>query len=79
VLDNKWISVKYSLPKLIGPDPYCQSSESVLVFDGKYVYIGYLYVLDDEYGPEWVQFGRDGYKIDNVTHWMPLPKLPDGA
>lgn len=32
---------------------------------------------DDPPGCEqWKQFGRDGYDIDGVTHWMPLPPMP---
>lgn len=29
---------------------------------------------DDEPNPKWVMAGRDGYTIDDVTGWMPLPE-----
>lgn len=75
-MSDNWISVKDKLPELTATSCYDKSSVYVLVFDGNCIYVGYLYILDDEYGPEWIQFGRDGYKIDNATHWMPLPEFP---
>lgn len=51
--------------------------------DGK-VYLGYLekefdFAAHDE-GREpdvhWCLDGRDAYRLDGVTHWMPLPAAP---
>jgi hypothetical protein len=52
-------------------------SEEVLFTDGKRRWSGYLQTwADEEYEPTWKMAGPDGYNVENVTHWMPLPELP---
>jgi len=50
---------------------YCKSGQTT---------VAYYHVPDDEDGygwdPQWVELGRDRYTIDDVTHWMILPKPP---
>ncbi len=61
----KWISVKERMP---------ERYTDVFVYDGNNCYIGYFTNADsfvttqDPY--------HNTYQIEDVTHWMPLPKLP---
>ena len=42
----------------------------VLVYDGKHIYIDYVY-------EEWNSKGKVFFaSLDRVTHWMPLPATP---
>ena len=53
-------------------------STPVLVTDGKRQWVGYWQSWDEEeYTPEWKMAGPDGWQIKIVTHWMPLPPLPN--
>jgi hypothetical protein len=55
-------------------------SEPVLVTDGKHQWVGYLQSLDnEEYTLSWKMAGPDGWEITGVTHWMPLPPLPNAG
>lgn len=74
----EWYSVEDCLPK-IREDTYGinQSKRVLMLMTGGVMLVGYLQQWDD-YGPEWVQCGRDGYKAENVTHWRWLPMLPQG-
>lgn len=72
---NKWISVKDKLPE---EDDY----NDYLITDGKHCYVGhYRYDVDawDNSKLGWIQGVSsdtgETYGI-NITHWMPLPKLP---
>lgn len=61
---------------LVGYDFY---SIEVLFTNGRDIYIGRLENIDASdlgFGSQWVESGPDGYRQDNITHWMPLPKLP---
>ena len=52
-------------------------SEDVLVTDGKQVWAAYLQTWEnEEYPAVWKMKGRDGYDIEGVTHWMPMPETP---
>lgn len=59
-------------------------SRNVLIFDGKDILIGHAqqmdsYSEDTEPEPvEWVLIGRDGYRIEGITHWTNLPMPPHG-
>ena len=62
----EWISVKDRMPR--------NENEVVLVTDGTYTYTArYLY---DSWHCVCECF--DGSSIECVTHWMPLPKPPQG-
>lgn len=53
-------------------------SVEVIFTDGEDQFIGYLQTWDDdECEPSWVIKSSDGCAVDRVTHWMPLPSLPD--
>ena len=55
-------------------------SETVIVTDGKDIYMGYWESWDDpEYYGGWKLQGRDGYTIEGVTHWMYQPSFPNEA
>ena len=68
----KWISVEKRLPKLKHKkgNPH---SDKVLVSDGAHIQVGIRWVAGNtEYFlPD---FRED---FDDITHWMPLPPLPD--
>ena len=65
-LDYQWFPVKKKLP-----DPM----HNVLVTDGKDIGIGWIFSLHSNGEVSWAAPFAD---IDgrDVTHWMPLPKLP---
>lgn len=75
-LCGTWIDAEsYKPPK---QECYGEFSELVLVTDGKNQWIGYWQSLEDEeYLSSWVMAGPDGQQITGVTHWMPLPTLPN--
>ena len=73
--DDGWIPCSDRLPKMhkvpLEGDEYYMISDSVLVTDGKSVFIS-EYEADDDYRFGWF---HDGDKCENaITHWMPLPK-----
>lgn len=80
LLRNKWISVKSGLLPPIEEDYYAWNrSIDVLATDGRVIYLVYAMYWKDEWDnkTEWRISGRDGYDLDNVTHWMYLPELPE--
>jgi len=66
-LDYRWWSVKEKLPDCM---------HNVLVTDGKDIGIGWIFGLGSNGNVSWAAPFAD---IDgrDVTHWMPLPALPD--
>lgn len=74
---DKWIAWPETHPPA-GEDFGCfRHSEDVLFTDGKKIWTGYLQTWDDEeYEARWFMSGPDGWTVDNVAHWMPLPELP---
>lgn len=60
-----WISVKLMLPK--NYDGIC------VVTDGMRLYLARFWRFPEE--NLWVNISS-GYKVRNVTHWMPLPDPP---
>jgi len=80
---NGWITVE-------GPYPYVNLpkvrfdcirlySDPLLFTDGKYIYPGQFEFdpwNDFELGPIWIE-SHDDCTVSNVTHWMPLPELPE--
>lgn len=70
----EWISVKEKLSKLINcGQKENPSSHPVLMTDGKNIQVGRRWKLGvkDYFLPDC----REDF--DKVTHWMPLPRLPD--
>ncbi len=69
---SEWISVKDLKPP---------EEENVILYDGKVVFCGNLYICrenEDCYGNQ----ACDGccygwYEKKPITHWMPLPKAPE--
>jgi hypothetical protein len=59
------------------------NSIDVLVFNGKYISMAYLYIYDawgdgEDIYHQWKLIGPDGYDIEGeVTHWMELPSPPE--
>lgn len=75
---NAWLSVDIGLPEikdepLVGLDS--QSREVLVLTKNKQIWIAYLYQWDEEYPAQWKIKGRDGYDLDNVTHWQELPAI----
>lgn len=75
----KWIPVSERMPD-VELDPFCwEESDHVLATDGLRVHVACTRKLLSEHEDLetcWVIVGRDGYEFEDVTHWMPLPKLP---
>ena len=72
---GEWIPCSKQLPAMhkvpLDYDEYYMVSDSVLVTDGKDVFIS-EYEVDDDFSYGWF---NDGAKCENaITHWMPLPK-----
>ena len=77
---SQWKSVKDTFPPH-RDDGWNNETDCVLIFDGRTVFIGYAmkYIKDmEEEETEWRWYlqGRDAYRIENITHWMELPKPP---
>ena len=78
---KKWISVTERLPELRMWESGSLASSNVLfVTEDKTIHIGYV-MEDFNIGDNgclkidrWFMLG--GYRIENVTHWMPLPEPP---
>lgn len=80
-----WISVSERLPDVV-PDDFGIHSESaeVLVYrvcpvtgnGGIWIASYKVYPAEDKYGPKWIEKGIDGYDLEGITHWMPLPEPP---
>lgn len=75
---STWIPVTSRLPEMTD----FEVSEQVLFTDGVERYVGKYYsdaddwTPEDEQRPRWIISGRDGYEVEGVTHWQPLPALP---
>lgn len=77
----KWISVTERLPELRMWESGSLASSNVLfVTEDKTIHIGYV-MEDFHIGDNgclkiyrWFMLG--GYRIENVTNWMPLPEMP---
>lgn len=72
----EWIACNDRLPDL--NDDLLPSSDYVLATDGKGQWVAYIVGFDDE-PIRWKEKGRDGYSLENITHWQPLPSLPEPA
>lgn len=72
-----WIDVEAEKPARYKCYGDFWHSEPVLVTDGYHRLVGYFQTWNGgEYISKWKLAGPDGYTIDNVTHWAPLPPLP---
>ena len=58
----------------------CTSGKIVFrVESEKTVHLGYAIVVEGEEGTDLIRWYNDaGDRIENVSHWMPLPELPKG-
>ena len=67
--NNLWIPVSEYLSSFTIWDSCC--SENVLIFSNNHVTtIGYYNEILDKWFSSW-----DGFEIEGVTHWMPIPKI----
>lgn len=64
--DDGWTSVEDDLPGI---------DISVLVVDGDECVVAFR--TGYTFNSGWVS-SRGGYDLDDVTHWRPLPALPEG-
>lgn len=80
---TSWISVSDAMPPGEEEWPGIHQSIQVLVATPEGIYIAAFCDMRDEDEqdeppwPGWQQQGRDAYRLDGVTHWMELPKLPE--
>ena len=68
----KWISVKERLPEI--PDGHFISEEVLWISCYGEIKVSFLEKLRSELRIDWGEAGL--YKLDQVTHWMPLPEPP---
>lgn len=66
---ENWIKANERLPEL--PPPYYEDgvkftplTSAAIVYDGEDVFTS--------------SYDKDGFMIEGITHWMPLPKPPEG-
>jgi hypothetical protein len=82
-LFGTWIDEKSEKPPKLECFGEFSYSERVLITDGRSQWVGYWQSWDDEDDEEcmscWKMVGPDGYEITGVTHWMPLPPLPNNC
>lgn len=78
----RWISVYARLPE---PDPgrdygaWMESREVLVVTESGNIHIARNWTpVDDDGSHGWVLQGRDGYRLDGVIYWAPLPSLTFG-
>ena len=67
-MNNIWISVEEELPENIGED--YGFSEDVIISNHDFC-VGYY----DYRTKKWMCRIMENLEIENVTHWMPIPKL----
>lgn len=79
------IPVSERLPELTYDSKYiqnCKYSDSVLAWDNeekewfKVYYVREHYWFDNEYTYYWEQPSDNTDRLQNVTHWLPLPQAP---
>lgn len=81
--EQGWISVTDRLPEIVEcPMGFEGESVEVLVIDDAnpfeaYVTVATLHPEWEGFCEHWTQQGRDAYRLDHVTHWMPLPSPPE--
>ena len=70
---SEWISTRDRLPEISERSPINPSSQRVLVTDGKNIQVGVRWRCGKEeyFLPD---FRED---FDDITHWMPLPEVPN--
>ena len=79
----KWIPIEFEKPKFhINKDGYyCTEGKILFQTEYKTVHLGYVVghitITDTDvlYINEW--FDDHGDRIEDVTHWMPLPEPPE--
>lgn len=79
---GKWIPVTERLPEArTWEDDGLRCSSNVLFRTDRTIHIGY--VIEDFYVDEYAGkvklhrwYMQGGYRIEDVTHWMPLPEPP---
>lgn len=60
----EWISVEDRLPDTIG---------DFIIYDAGLNHIAWSFLNSNK---RWVAWGHNSF-YENVTHWMPLPELPE--
>lgn len=74
-----WISVKDKLPTVSDGNHWRAVSANVLVFrEGGTICVAYLVEYEDTKELSWYTSDSEGWGLEDVTHWMPLPKPPEG-
>jgi len=78
-LFGDWIDAKSEQPPRAEDYGSFWRSKPVLITDGKEQWVGYWQSWEnEEYPSSWRLLGPDGLEMTDVTHWMPLPLLPNG-
>ncbi|MBR5377978.1 MAG: DUF551 domain-containing protein [Bacteroidales bacterium] len=81
-LANLWISVDEDLPEFSKKDDHVQISEPVLIkcANGAITRARYFTVSGEVPSEGWECIDAGfGVGSDKVTHWMPIPALPEGG
>ena len=69
LMHNSWISVKDRLP---------ENMQRVLVIGTSMAHIAYIdKTISEIKGQFWWRDAAPGLYFDEITHWMPIPPLPE--
>ena len=71
----KWIDITKEKPEIKDVGYYCHMSDELIVSNGKDVASG-VYLFSDGVFAGLDDTGEKCNRIENVTHWMYLPKPP---
>lgn len=77
----EWISVKDRLPDISAENNTFQVTERVIAWDGTGYLFGSFKIWIYDGGYVFIGVSDDDMDIaayDTVTHWMPLPPMPEG-
>ena len=71
--ESKWIKIEDKVPP--------EGVNLLYFFDCTGISLGQYYGIEPDYCPETghVFANGDGWLTGDVTHWMPLPDVPEGA
>lgn len=74
-----WISVEDKLPQVDEVYHEWYRSCDVLVYrECGTICVAYAFAEEDAKDVGWRSFDSEGWYLDDVSHWMPLPEPPQG-
>ena len=78
-MDDNWISVEERLPEMHTSNDifgHLESDRVLVMSYGRATVANLRQYHDDAFPALWIETGSDGYAMEHVTHWQPLPAMP---